>query len=75
MPFTPDLARLSSATIKRRGTVQKHTCSKPIGYPFKLKAAAPIWESGLQFFADMPLGRMLQIVYRSEVMLRPLRAR
>ena len=39
-------------------------CSKPKGYPFKLKAVGP--DVGLQFFADVPLGRMFQM--HSEVM-------
>jgi hypothetical protein len=34
-------------------------CSKPKGYPFKVKTVGP--DKGLQFFADVPLGRMLQI--------------
>jgi hypothetical protein len=34
--------------------------SKPRGYPFKTKAAVPI-RSGLQFYEDLALGRILQI--------------
>jgi hypothetical protein len=45
-------------------TAQKLFCSKPKGYPFKMKAAASVLLGtpscpGLQFLADVPLGRML----------------
>jgi len=36
-------------------------CSQPKGDPFKLKDGSAI-KVGVQFFADVPLGRMLQII-------------
>ena len=35
-------------------------CSAPKDYPFNVKAVTP--NEGHQFFADVPLGRMLQII-------------
>jgi len=58
-----NLTRLSSRAIKGCAAVQKQLCSKPKGYPFKLMAVVP--DEGIQFFADVPLGRMLQIFFQS----------
>jgi hypothetical protein len=65
IPSSPKLTRLSSGAIPaeagpRRGP--ETLCSKPIGYPFKTKAVVPVGP-GLQFFADVPPGRMLQIPF------------
>ena len=59
IPLTLNLARLSSRAIQRRATVQKQLFSIPKGYPFNAKAVVPM--KGLQFFVDVPLGRMFQI--------------
>ena len=55
-----DLNRLSSPLIKRQGTVQKHTAVNPRAIQAPWPTVARYWlsNSGLQFFADVPLGRI-----------------
>jgi hypothetical protein len=57
-PSTLNLAWLSSPEMLWGGP--ETLFSPPKGYPFKLKDGSPI-KVGVQFFADVPLGRMLQI--------------
>ena len=53
--------------IKRHEAVQKLTAVNPWAIHSNVMTAAPI-KSGLQFFADVPWGRRLQINMRSKVM-------
>jgi hypothetical protein len=71
IPSTPNLAWLSSVAIPAVAGPQRGPetlFSTPKGYPFKVKDGSPI-KVGVQFFADVPLGRMLQIIFafRSDV--------
>src|SRR6476659_11499253 len=72
--FCPDPPEPRHAFQPRNQTLRsgpETLCSAPKGYPFKVKAVGP--DEGLQFFADVPLGRMFQILLllRSEVMSWP----
>ena len=54
--------RSSSTAIERRSTVQKLITVNPWAIHSNVMTAAPI-RSGLQFFADVPWGRRLQIFF------------
>ena len=55
-----NLNRLSSSVIQRHGTVQKHTAVHPRTIHSKRRRLSR--RAGVQLWADVPLGRMLQIL-------------
>jgi hypothetical protein len=63
----PNLTRPSSSLIQRQGAVQKHTTVNPAALHSKERRLSRT-RSGVPFFVDLALGRMLQIINRSEAM-------
>jgi hypothetical protein len=56
-----NLNSLSSLVIKRRQAVQKHTAVNPAAIQAQRERLSR--QSGLQFFADVRLGRMFQNIF------------